>query len=240
MRFGTKLENNWSTERKWATLAGRDLTPSQLIAIAHELNYRADYKDKRDAANALGVSVSFVDGFDKARNTISANPALRGGEMLSEMKHGHMTVADYKRIANASRQAEKMRGILAANDIPFQKETYVDLRKADSAMNYFADLADTLKELSDDVLTALEEAEFPKSLLPKREGDEDEDKPAERVYLLDEELQTVILSCEGVSIVCVGDDERKVDEVANFIGDNVPGTDLVEDTASTYVSIWKD
>ena len=107
------------------------------------------------------MSVSFVDGSDKARNTISANPALRGGEMLSEMQHGHMTVADYKRIANASRQAEKMRGILAANDIPFQKETYVDLRKADSAMNYFADLADTLKELSDDVLTALEEAEFP-------------------------------------------------------------------------------
>ena len=90
------------------------------------------------------------------------------------------------------------------------------------------------------MLTTLEEAEFPKSLLPKREGDEDEDKPAERVYLLDEELQTVILSCEGVSIVCVGDEERKVDEVANFIGDNVPGTDLVEDTASTYVSIWKD
>ena len=98
MRFGTKLENNWSTERKWATLAGRDLTPSQLIAIAHELNYRADYKNKRDAANALGVSVSFVDGFDKALNTISANPALRGGEMLSEMKHGHIAILNDLRV----------------------------------------------------------------------------------------------------------------------------------------------
>ncbi len=240
MRFGTKLENNWSTECKWATLAGRDLTPSQLIAIDHELNYRADYKDKRDAANALGVSVSFVDGFDKARNTISANPAPRGGEMLSKMKHGHMTVADYKRIANTSRQAKKMRGILAANDIPFQKETYVDFRKADSAMNYFADLADTLKELGDDVLETLEEAEFPKSYLPKRDGDGDEEEEAKRVYLVDGESQTVILGCEDVTIICIHDDAEKVAEVANLIADNVPGTDLVEDTAATYISIWKD
>ena len=152
-----------------------------------------------------------------------------------------MTVADYKRIANASRQAEKMRGILVANDIPFQKETYVDFRKADSAMNYFADLADTLKELSDDVLTTLKEAEFPKSFLPKKGGeDEEQEAEGERAYLLDEELQTVILSCEGISIVCAGDNAEKVAEIANLIADNVPGTDLVEDTAATYVSIWKD
>lgn len=41
------------------------------------MNYRAEYKDKADAANAIGVSVSLVDRFDKARTAISANPALR-------------------------------------------------------------------------------------------------------------------------------------------------------------------
>lgn len=148
--------------------------------------------------------------------------------MLSEMKHGHMTVSDYTRIANASKQADKMRGILAPNDIPFEKETYVDFRKADSAMNYFANLADTLKELSDDVLPTLEESEFPKSFLPKR-GDAEEEQETEGER-----------ACEGISIVYAGDTAEKVAEVANLIADNVSGTDLVEDAAETYVSIWKE
>ena len=234
------VEATWDVEDKMATLAGRNMTPSQKIVAAHNLTYRARYKDSRDAASAIGVSKSLVDGFDKARNTISQHSELNGRHMLDEIVHGRWTVANYTRAANAASRAEKARKILTDQDIDFVRNTEVDFLEADNSMNYFEGLADVLAELSDEVIETLKGNDFPKSMLPASAKDEDA-KPKEEAitFLEDGEAQAVMATVGEASVLIWHDNAEVAGEVANSILDVLEGATLVEDTGATIIRIWR-
>ena len=235
-----KIEEEWDVEDKMATLAGRNMTPSQKIVAAHNLTYRARYKDSRDAASAIGVSKSLVDGFDKARNTISQHSELNGRHMLDEIVHGRWTVANYTRAANAASRAEKARKILTDQDIDFTRNTEVDFLEADNSMNYFEGLADVLAELSDEVIETLKGNDFPKSMLPASAKDEDA-KPKEEAitFLEDGEAQAVMMTVGDASVLVWHDNAEVAGEIANSILDALEGSEVIEDTGATTIRIWR-
>ena len=236
----TNVEVTWDVEDKMATLAGRNMTPSQKIVAAHNLTYRARYKDSRDAASAIGVSKSLVDGFDKARNTISQHSELNGRHMLDEIVHGRWTVANYTRAANAASRAEKVRKILTDQGLDFTRITEVDFLEAGNSMNYFEGLADVLAELSDEVIETLKGNGFPESMLPVSAKDKDA-KPKEKAitFLEDGEAQAVLMSVGDASVLIWHDNTEVSGEVANSILDALEGSEVVEDTDATFIRVWR-
>ena len=242
--FSTQLEDNWSVAKKWGTIMSRDLTPSQRIAIAYSMHFRAQYKEKSDAANAIGVSVRQITAFDKALDVITADSRLLNGDLIDLMKHGHLTIADYSRVAGASLAAKRAREILGKKKIEFEARSVVPASDAGNAEAYFLSLETSLTLLKSVDIQGLIDADFPKALIPKgllpaEEAKADTKKEDVTSYWYDGKGPAALLACGDVSIIIASDHPDSVAHITAQLASAVEGVVITEDVTTANIKAWQ-
>ena len=239
LSFPTHVESAWTVKDKWATLAGRNLSPSQKVALAHSMHYRADYRGSAEAAAAIGVSRSLVDKFDVARREVTESNVLDVAGMLAEVIHGRWTVQDYARAAKAHKEAKAIQSACNANDVDVNAVASVDIDMCSDPTNYFDDFDAILDGLGDDTLNKLAADGFPRRLLPKEEDDLIDAEEESRKYLNDGPTMACLMSQGNIGIAIFGDDAGAIGELVDLFGDTVTGIEMQAETDDTHVTLYR-